>query len=448
MLTPHRNRTLCSNHYLDNLLPQENEWKVEVDHVFKNVKKLWNSERSELPAINESQLRRHFLDKIFEILGFTSDVEPPVIGEGWAKRPDYAFFRNNDTFKSAKTLSPDKYFGNTLCIGEAKRWGRPLDRKLSTESDPFEGQNPSLQMSRYLWLTGVKWGILTDGKFWRLYERENSRQLDTYYEIDLEDLILNGTLEDFKYFYLFFRADAFPDFLNKVYKGSVDYAEAVGEELKENVYNALRFVSEGFLKTDTNNLSPENLKEIHDNSLILLYRLLFILYAKYRKLLPLGENVLYTESYSLDALKKEIAGKIDNNEATPASTFHYWNKLKELFEIINHGNKELYVPPYNGGLFDPEKHPFLEKYRLGDRYIARAINLLSRSYDGTFIDYSTLKVRDLGSIYEGLLEYKLEIEERDIYPVKEKGREIYIPLSDAQKQGKKIREDEIIRRNG
>ena len=435
---------LFSNHYLEKLLPQENEWKVEVEHVFKKVKELWDSERSGLPSLNESQLRRHFLDKVFDILGFTTDVEPPVIGEGWAKKPDYAFFKNNDTFKSAK-LSPDGYFEKSLCIGEAKKWGRPLDRKLSTEVDPFEGQNPSLQMSRYLWLTGVKWGILTDGKFWRLYEREDSKRLDSYYEIDLEDLILKGTPEAFKYFYLFFRADAFPAFLDKVYKGSVDYAKEVGDELKENVYSALKYVSEGFLKTDTNNLSPENLKEIHDNSLVLLYRLLFVLYAEYRNLLPLGENALYTESYSLHALKKEIAEKLDNNENIPVSTFHYWNKLKELFEIINHGNKELCVPPYNGGLFDPEKHPFLEKYRLGDFYIAMAINLISRSSDKAFVDYGSLEIRHLGSIYEGLLEYKLEITEKDIYPFKEKGREIYIPLSEAQKQGRKIREEEIIR---
>lgn len=97
MLTLHRNRTLFSNHYIEKLLPQANEWKVEAAHVFKKVKGLWDSERSGLPSLNESQIRRHFLDKVFEILGFTPDVEPPVAGEGWTKKPDYAFFTNNDT---------------------------------------------------------------------------------------------------------------------------------------------------------------------------------------------------------------------------------------------------------------------------------------------------------------------------------------------------------------
>src|SRR3990167_1901924 len=88
MLITHRNRTLFSNNYLEKLLPQENEWKVEVEHVFKRIKELWDSERSGLPSLNKSQLRRHFLDKVFDILGFTTDVEPPVVGEGWAKKPE------------------------------------------------------------------------------------------------------------------------------------------------------------------------------------------------------------------------------------------------------------------------------------------------------------------------------------------------------------------------
>jgi len=279
-------------------------------------------------------------------------------------------------------------------------------------------------------------------KHWRVFERETAKRLDIFYEIDLEDLIENGSTEDFKYFYLFFRRDAFPDFLEKVYKESVNYAEAVGEELKENVYHALKTLTHGFLSTPANKLKDTQLKEIHDNSLILLYRLLFILYAEYRGLLPIGENRLYTESYSLDTLKKEIAGRLNKGEPIATSTYGYWNKLKELFEIINIGNSELGVPPYNGGLFDPEKYDFLEKYRIGNLYIAKAVDLLSRSSDRAYIDYGSLEIRHLGSIYEGLLEYKLKIADEDIVPVKEKGKEVFIPVEKAIKQKKKIKEEE------
>ncbi len=449
------NQNLFSNHYLEELLPRENEWKTDVESSYKEIKDLFDSIHDELPSFNEDQLRKHFLDKVFEILGFIIDVETPAMGEGSVKKLDYAFFKDDETLKSArKQLKDNAYYNTSLCIGEAKRWGRPLDRKLKTEIDPHEVLNPSLQMSRYLWLTGVKWGVLTDGKFWRLYERESSKKLDVFYEIDLEELLSSGTVGDFKYFYLFYRADAFPAFLDKVYKGSIDYAKAVGDELKENVYKALKIISEGFLKAMAGPVHglpeggasenpvgavhepPEKkvirellLQEIHDNALILLYRLLFILYAEYRRLLPINENNLYTQSYSLDSLKREIAKKVDLNEAIPVSTFQYWNKLKELFEVINIGNKELVCPPYNGGLFSKEKHPFLEQYRLGDFYVASAINLLSRSSDGAYIDYGSLEIRHLGSIYEGLLEYKVKVAEQDLYPVKEKDKEYYIPFN-------------------
>jgi len=444
-MRPHCNRGLFSNYYLDELLPKEEEFKIpisEVKVVFEKVKGIWD--RSRFEAINEDQLRKHFLDKILDYLGWIVDVEAPVLAGGWPKSPDYALFLNDESLKSAEKGKKEDYFRKAICVGEAKRWGRPLDKKLKTEKDPKEVQNPSLQISQYLWLTGVKWGILTDGKYWRLYERETSKRLDIFYEIDLENLIESGSPEDFRYFYLLFRKDAFPEFIEKVYKGSVDYAEEVGEQLKENIYQALKTLAQGFLKTSGNNLSEENLKEIHDNSLILLYRLLFILYAEHRDLLPLGFNNLYTESYSLDAFKKEVASRFDKNEPIATSTIGYWNKLKELFEIINIGNKELGVPPYNGGLFDPEKHDFLEKYRVGDLYVAKAIDLLSRSKDKAYIDYGSLGIRHLGSIYEGLLEYKLKIADQDLIPIKDKGKEIFVSLPEAESKKKSIREEEKI----
>lgn len=444
-MRPYRNRGLFSNYYLDELLPKEDEFKIpisEVKAVFEKVKGIWD--RSRFEVINEDQLRKHFLDKVLDYLGWVVDVNAPVPAGEWSKRPDYAFFLNSESLKTAQKGKKDDYFKRVTCIAEAKRLGRPLDKKLKTEADPFEVQNPSLQISRYLWLTGVKWGILTDGEYWRLYERETSKRLDIFYEIDLEDLIESGSVEDFRYFNLLFRRDAFPEFIEKVYKGSVDYAEEVGDELKENIYQALKTLAQGFLKTSGNSLSGDHLKEIHDNSLILLYRVLFILYAEHRDLLPLGVNRLYSESYSLDAFKKEVASGLDKNEPIAASTFGYWNKLKELFEIINGGNKELGVPPYNGGLFDAEKHHFLEKYRIGDLYVARAIDLLSRSKDKAYIDYGSLEIRHLGSIYEGLLEYKLKIADQDLIPIKDKGKEVFVSLEEAKKQKNKIREDQKI----
>ncbi|MBU4490877.1 MAG: N-6 DNA methylase, partial [Euryarchaeota archaeon] len=91
-------------------------------------------------------------------------------------------------------------------------------------------------------------------------------------------------------------------------------------------------------------------------------------------------------------------------------------------ELINVGSeaigeKEFHVPAYNGGLFDTKKNPELdEKWKIGDKYLAEAIHLLTWSeINGAgFVDYSELEIRHLGSIYEGLLEYKLKVAEADI----------------------------------
>ena len=196
-MKPHLNKGLFSNYYLDELLPKEEEFNIPFSHVetaLEETKRIWD--KTYLSSLSEPQLRKHFLDKVFEILDWTIDVEPPAPSGEWSKHPNYALFHAKEDLKIAQKATKEVYFNKALFIFEAKRWGRPLDRKLKREKDPFEAQNPSLQISRYLWLTGVKWGILTDGRYWRIFEGESSKRLDIFYEIDIEDLIENRSIEN------------------------------------------------------------------------------------------------------------------------------------------------------------------------------------------------------------------------------------------------------------
>jgi type I restriction-modification system DNA methylase subunit len=65
------------------------------------------------------------------------------------------------------------------------------------------------------------------------------------------------------------------------------------------------------------------------------------------------------------------------------------------------------VATFDGGLFDAERHPFLESHAVGDGHLQQAIDRLAR-VDGQFVDYRDLAERHLGTIYEGLLEYHFE----------------------------------------
>lgn len=160
----------------------------------------------------------------------------------------------------------------------------------------------------------------------------------------------------------------------------------------------------------------------------LLYRLLFIFYAESRKLLN-TDNKHYSEM-SLRKLKEEISGKIDQGETLLAVRSTYWEGLKDLFRLINDGSEafgypkeEFYIPAYNGGLFDPTKNHFLSEKKIGNSYLAEAIDLLARSPSEkgmVFVDYSSLDIRHLGSIYEGILEYKLHRAEEPMVAAKKR----------------------------
>lgn len=64
--------------------------------------------------------------------------------------------------------------------------------------------------------------------------------------------------------------------LEQPLKASIKSAQELRDDLHEQVYDALRFVAQGFFSYPTNHLTPtpETCQMIYENSLILLYRLL------------------------------------------------------------------------------------------------------------------------------------------------------------------------------
>ncbi|MEM4217101.1 MAG: N-6 DNA methylase [Candidatus Methanomethylicaceae archaeon] len=456
-LNKHRNHGLFSDYYLNELLPQRvSEWQDHalIQKAFIQIKSLYENLKSSLPQQSESQLEEKFIKKILTILGHVYEVQPTLVGTAVGmKKPDYALFPNRQAQESVQNVKgKTEFFQQVLAIAEAKKWERPLDKEIKHIEDK---DNPSLQMDRYLYYTEVPWGILTNGRYWRLYNRKTSKELDNYFEVDLQQVLEAEDIEAFKYFYFFFRREAFPEFVEQVYQGSVDYAKELGDNLKENVYDALKILARGFLKTPRNNLDPEkDLKEIHDNCLILLYRIIFLLYAESprrgERLLPLDDPV-YQKQYSIYALKNKVRDLLTQKAELSPIKATLWSELKALFALVNQGSESMgilkdkfFVPAYNGGLFDEREHEFLEKYVIADLYLAQAIDMLARTpvrgnYEKAFADYGSLQIRHLGSIYEGLLEYKLGIAKEKMVAISEKGKQKWVKASEAK--GKKAIEE-------
>jgi len=439
-LETHRNHYLFSDHYLNEVLPRQAIWReaqAEALEVLAAITPLYRRQAAALPHYNESQTELHWMRPVLDLLGQVYEVQPPLPEALGA--PDYAFFPDPAARQAAAPLlGKAAYWEGALAVGDAKRWDRPLDRRIANGApDAFSNANPCYQIDYYLRRTGRAWGMLTNGRRWRLYHRDSSFRLDVFFEVDLVQLIEQGDLAAWRYFYLFFRAAAFrPDpqgrcWLDEVLDESAAYAVRIGDALKVRVYEALRRLAQGFLDypTPAPPQSPPqaggtvpsvgqegpDLSQLYDACLILLYRLLFLLYAESRGLLPL-DDASYAGQYSLKAIKEDIARKLDAGVVFMSDRATIWDNLRALFDIIYRGQAALGVPAYDGRLFDPARYPFLEERVIGDRHLAAAIDLLSRAQAGpgqglSFVDYRDLSIRHLGSIYEGLLEYKLQTSE-------------------------------------
>jgi hypothetical protein len=379
---PFNNKNLFSNYYLEKLVQRNPEWsKKEHISAFNLMRKLYIGQSIFFDGLKESQLEERFFTKIFKtILPFYEVQESTTENDS----PDYAFFANSQAIDNAhRSVDSKSFFVSAIAIGEVKRWDVELDRFGKDRKD--RRRNPSFQMWLYLHETELNWGILSNGKKWRLYRKD--KPLDVYYEVDLAYLLENNDIEGFKYYYYFFRREAFQPnergeiFLEKVLRGSEDYAHEVGENLKENVYRAMKKIAEGFFSWPENQLDFDDSAKralVQRNTMILLYRLLFLLYAEGKGLLDLRNNS-YRESHSFDKIKKKVASKKDGPEQQyylPTST-DLWGSLKNLFRLIDKGSQELkidhiiHVPAYNGGLFEPAKNPDLDSWTIGDAILPK-----------------------------------------------------------------------------
>lgn len=428
----YNNQQLFSDHYLGTILRNRQDWQALAAQAEPTMSAIADILAKYQPSNIEAQVEDQLIKPVLLALGHTYEVQPSLDTPENTKRPDYVFYRDTAALNANKgaTLTDDLPKQGAFAVGDAKYWDCPLDKverqrgagkstfaALSVNSTgagagKAKERNPSAQIAFYILHTGLDWGILTNGRKWRIYHKSNSYKLDRFYEVDLPELVQSGDPLRFLYFYAFFQRaafDAHPLGLASILEQSAEYARGVGDTLKTQIYEALRHLAQGFLDYTPNNLQsdPAALKEIYDASLIVLYRMLFVLYAEARDLLPLYESAQYRNRYSFKAIKDDVARDLNMGAPLLADSATVWPRFKTLSGIINAGSPPLHVATFNGGLFDPDKHPFLEKYSVGDGHLQRAIDMLAR-VGGQFVDYRDLAVRHLGTIYEGLLEYHLE----------------------------------------
>ena len=421
-------------------------WKaLDEDHVLVARERVETLLRRiiDQKAPNEAETEKQLIFPLLEAIGWTDHtlVQQNLSAVGRVDVPDALLFGDTDALDRARLEQPWQRFQHGVCMVESKRWDRPLDRPLESRMRrKGEEGVPSAQMLRYLRRADditrgkLRWGMLTNGRLWRLYWHGSVSVSEDFLEIDLGKIFglpgCNPDLLDprdvspdhiFRLFLLLFGREAFlpsehgTTFHELAHQSGKRWEERVARDLSRVVFKQVFPVLTDALAAQDRDRPVDPgaawLEEVRQGALILLYRLLFVLYAEDRNLLP-DETGPYKE-YALTRIRHEIAQSHSDGRPPSPRAAIYWARLRTIFTAISEGDDELGVPPYNGGLFDPATAPILERVELTDKVLAEVIFALSHvegDRGPKYVNYRDLSVQQLGSIYERILEYGLRVE--------------------------------------
>jgi hypothetical protein len=169
----------------------------------------------------------------------------------------------------------------------------------------------------------------------------------------------------------------------------------------------------------------EDPNQVYSGLLTVLMRLVFLLFAEDRSLLSNDE--VYQKFYSVTGLFEQLREDAGRHTDTMDHRFGAWAQLLTLFRLIYSGGRHggMRLAPRKGYLFDPDRYPFLEGMtatsspttngrqlttlpRVSDGVVFLALrNLLI--LDGERLSYRTLDVEQIGSVYETIMGFNLEV---------------------------------------
>lgn len=238
------------------------------------------------------------------------------------------------------------------------------------------------------------------------------------------------------------------NFLPSLLRRSREYQGTVTEDLAEQVFSGLETLLKGFqtaAERDKSRLLREALERDKDHLyrglLTVMLRLVFILYAEDRSLLPV-DHPLYAKHMSLLGLFERLQRDHGNFPDSMNNRFSAWGHIislsRSIYLGVEHG--DFHIPPRQGDLFDPHRYSFLEGWTGGSApvvtQLARAevrvptvddgtVFTLLRSlliFQGQRLSYRTLDVEQIGSVYEALMGYQVSPCESPAVAIKLKGK--------------------------
>jgi hypothetical protein len=341
-----------------------------------------------------------------------------------------------------ETLRPDLVLVNPRGRTDA---GKPrlLIQILSPEQDlekPLQDAewkaSPATRMTELLHGAGpdgVRLGLVTNGEQWMLVHAPRGET--TGYATWLAALWLDEpvALRAFRSLLGVRRFFSVPDdeTLEALYTASSQDQQDVTDRLGLQVRRAVTILVQAIDRIDRDRkralLAGFDEKQLYEAAVTTMMRLVFLLYAEEQGLLPV-DDPFYGGNYAVSTLLEQLQAEEDMSvlERRHAA----WNRLLAAFRAVHGGveHEAMRLPPYGGGLFDPDRFPFLEGRPRGSRW--REVSAQSLPVDDAIVldllaslqflevrglsgegaeaqrlSFKALGVEQIGHVYESLLDH-------------------------------------------
>lgn len=302
-----------------------------------------------------------------------------------------------------------------------------------TFDDPatrFDGNTPISQAMAVADREGLAWVVLTRSSQIRVYAAKPDTGVgrkgreQTFVELNLALLPDDAA----GYLPILAGADALAEggTLDQIIEQSSRFAADLGSRLRDRVYfHAVPGLAKAIADRmeRPGGLTERDLADAYEQTLVILFRLLFVAYGEDKDLLPYRSNGRYTDN-SLKTLARRLTEKRQSgDDHFDEHATDLWTDIGALWASVDKGNRDWGVPAYNGGLFssDPEVDAAgaaLARLTLTNHELGPALSalLVDENNDGVIgpVDFRSLSVREFGTIYEGLLESQLSVAPSDL----------------------------------
>ena len=209
------------------------------------------------------------------------------------------------------------------------------------------------------------------------------------------------------------------------------FQNEVSDRLAEQVLHALYELLRGFQAAHHASRGDllatalaDNPNDVYRGLLTVVLRLVFLLYAEERDMLPQEET--YLRAYSLAGLWERLREDAAMHPDTMDQRYGAWAQFLALTRMVHDGARSgaMHLPERHGELFDPDRYRFLEGRKpdaggartlteriepplVSDGTLYRVLEKLI-VLDGERISYRALDVEHVGAVYETMMGFRLE----------------------------------------